>query len=53
LTDDLFAKVLHEAAIDARRRVELLERLRQSLDHPILLTHPESSYLKGAVLRIE
>lgn len=53
LTDDLFAKVLHEAAIDSRRRVELVERLRQSADHPILLTHPESSYLKGAILRVE
>jgi 23S rRNA (cytosine1962-C5)-methyltransferase len=53
LTDDLFAKVLYDASVDSRRRVELVDRLRQSPDHPIVLTHPETSYLKGALLRID
>jgi 23S rRNA (cytosine1962-C5)-methyltransferase len=53
MIEELFTKMLQEAASDCHRRVELLERLRQSMDHPIVLTHPESSYLKGALLRID
>ncbi|MFN0207804.1 MAG: class I SAM-dependent rRNA methyltransferase, partial [Planctomycetota bacterium] len=53
MTEDLFTRMLYEAAVDCHRRVELVERLRQAMDHPILLTHPESSYLKGALLRID
>lgn len=53
MTEELFQRMLYEAAADCHRRVELVERLRQSMDHPILLTHPESSYLKGALLRID
>jgi 23S rRNA (cytosine1962-C5)-methyltransferase len=53
LTDELFAAVLREAAGASGRRVELVERLAQSHDHPIVLTHPESMYLKGALLRLD
>ncbi|HKD99551.1 MAG TPA: class I SAM-dependent methyltransferase, partial [Planctomycetota bacterium] len=53
LTDELFAAVLREAAGGSGRRVELIERLAQSHDHPILVTHPESMYLKGALLRVD
>lgn len=53
MTEELFTRMLYEAAADCHRRVELVERLRQAADHPILMTHPESSYLKGALLRID
>jgi 23S rRNA (cytosine1962-C5)-methyltransferase len=53
MTEELFHRMLYDAAVDCHRRVELVERLRQSMDHPILLTHPESLYLKGALLRID
>lgn len=53
MTEELFGKMIYEAAVDSGRRVQLLERLRQSLDHPIVVTHPESLYLKGVLLRIE
>lgn len=53
LTEELFHGVLHQAAIDCGRRVELVERRLQSHDHPVVVTHPESMYLKGAILRIE
>ncbi|MBI3820729.1 MAG: class I SAM-dependent rRNA methyltransferase [Planctomycetes bacterium] len=53
MTDELFMRMLYEASSDCHRRVELVERMRQSADHPILMTHPESSYLKGALLRID
>ena len=45
--------VLAEAAADARRRVQVLEFCHQPTDHPVLLTMPESEYLRGYVLRVE
>jgi 23S rRNA (cytosine1962-C5)-methyltransferase len=46
---------LDEALIDAAGRegisVHLIQRLSQPPDHPILLGHPASEYLKGVVLR--
>jgi 23S rRNA (cytosine1962-C5)-methyltransferase len=32
--------------------VQVLEKLGQGIDHPILLTYPESEYLKGLVCRV-
>ena len=49
---DLFQKVLFGAAVDAGRHVQIIERLSQGSDHPILLTYPESEYLKGVVCRV-
>lgn len=48
---DLFQKVLFGASVDARRDVQVLEKLSQAADHPILLTFPEGEYLKGLVCR--
>jgi len=45
--------VLAEAAADARRRVQVLEFCHQPPDHPVLLTMPESEYLRGYVVRVE
>lgn len=49
---DLFQKVLFGATVDAGRHVQIIERLSQSSDHPVLLTYPESDYLKGLVCRV-
>ena len=49
---DLFQKVVFGAAVDARRDVQIVERLGQGADHPVLLTFPESEYLKGLVCRV-
>jgi 23S rRNA (cytosine1962-C5)-methyltransferase len=40
------------AALDARRTVAVVERRTQSRDHPILLTVPETHYLKCLILRV-
>ncbi len=40
------------AALDAHRTVVVVERRTQSRDHPILLTVPETHYLKCLVLRV-
>ncbi len=39
------------AAVDAHRTVVVVERRTQSRDHPILLTVPETHYLKCLILR--
>lgn len=49
---DLFQKVVFSAVVDAGRDAQILYRLGQSPDHPILLTFPESAYLKGLLLQI-
>ncbi|MBX0330338.1 class I SAM-dependent methyltransferase [Oscillochloris sp. ZM17-4] len=52
ISPDLFQKVVFGASVDAKRDVQIIERLGQSPDHPILLTFPESEYLKGFVCRV-
>ena len=39
-------QVVAEAASDAHRKLRLLERRGQSKDHPVLLSVPETAYLK-------
>jgi len=41
------------AAVDAGRRVRLLERRGAALDHPVVLNLPETEYLKCLVLEAE
>jgi 23S rRNA (cytosine1962-C5)-methyltransferase len=52
VSPDLFQKVLFGASVDAGRDVQIIEKLSQSSDQPILLTFPESEYLKGLVCRV-
>jgi len=53
LSRDGFMKMLSQAAQDAKRTVRFLEFRSQSRDHPILLSIPETDYLKCAILMIE
>jgi 23S rRNA (cytosine1962-C5)-methyltransferase len=48
-----FLTMLTEAAGDSGRRIHLHRILGQGEDHPEVLTVPETSYLKGAVLQAE
>jgi 23S rRNA (cytosine1962-C5)-methyltransferase len=47
-----FQKIVFGAALDARRDVQVVERMAQGSDHPVLLSFPESAYLKGLVCRV-
>lgn len=49
---DLFQKILFGASVDAGRDVQVVERLSQGPDHPVLLSFPEGEYLKGLVCRM-
>jgi 23S rRNA (cytosine1962-C5)-methyltransferase len=50
LTRPLFLDMLRDAASDSGRRIVLRELRGQAIDHPEVLTIPESGYLKGALL---
>ena len=50
--EDLFQKVIFQAAHDAKRSVKIIGKHRLAADHPINLYHPEGSYLKSLLLYI-
>ena len=49
---DLFQKIVFGASVDSGRDVQVVERLSQGPDHPVLLNFPEGEYLKGLVCRV-
>ena len=49
---ELFQKIVTDAACDARRDVQLLQRLEQAPDHAESLLFPEGLYLKGLLCRV-
>jgi 23S rRNA (cytosine1962-C5)-methyltransferase len=50
LTKPLFLEMLQAAAADSGRRVALRDLRGQPLDHPEVLTIPETGYIKGALV---
>lgn len=52
MSEDAFFELVTDAARDAGRRVQLVEKRAQSTDHPILLSMPETHYLKCLLLRV-
>ena len=50
LTKPLFLQMLEAAAADSGRRMVLRELRGQPIDHPEVLTIPETGYIKGALL---
>lgn len=52
MSPDLFRQVVTEAALDARRRIRLVEERAQAPDHPILVGYDESHYLKCLIFEV-
>jgi 23S rRNA (cytosine1962-C5)-methyltransferase len=52
ISEPLFLQILAEAATDAKRAVAVIDRRTQAKDHPILLTMPETHYLKCLIVRV-
>lgn len=48
----MLLELVASAALDARRTLRVLDRRTQSQDHPILLTVPETHYLKCLILQV-
>jgi len=53
MQDAELRSVLAGAAADAKRKVHIVEFCHQPPDHPVLVTMPESEYLRGYILRVE
>lgn len=51
VTPDLFQKIVFGASVDAGRTMQVVARMTQAPDHPVLLTFPEGEYLKGLLAR--
>jgi 23S rRNA (cytosine1962-C5)-methyltransferase len=52
LTKPLFLETLQQAAADSGRRVSIRAFTGQPIDHPEVLTIPETGYIKGALLEM-
>lgn len=50
VSEAAFLQVLAVAAVDARRSLVVVERRSQARDHPILLTIPETQYIKCLIV---
>jgi 23S rRNA (cytosine1962-C5)-methyltransferase len=51
VSEAMFAEMLHEASVDSRTPVSLVEKRMQGRDHPVLVGVPETHYLKCFILR--
>ena len=52
VSETMFEEICRDAAADAGVRVRVAERLGQAHDHPVLLSIPETRYLKGLQLEV-
>ncbi len=50
--EEVLFETLMDAAKDAGRRIKLLKKLSQSLDHPVNPVMPETFYLKGFLVEV-
>jgi 23S rRNA (cytosine1962-C5)-methyltransferase len=53
VSEATFAEILADAARDAGCWVRVIERRIQASDHPVVLTVPETLYLKCFILEIK
>jgi 23S rRNA (cytosine1962-C5)-methyltransferase len=51
VNEEMFEAVVHEASVDSRTPVTLVEKRMQGRDHPVLVGVPETYYLKCLILR--
>ncbi|HMC60425.1 MAG TPA: class I SAM-dependent rRNA methyltransferase, partial [Candidatus Solibacter sp.] len=52
VSESMLLELVAQAGLDANRTLRVLERRTQSQDHPILLTVPETLYLKCLILQV-
>jgi 23S rRNA (cytosine1962-C5)-methyltransferase len=52
LSEASLLEIVAQASLDAGRTLRVLERRTQAQDHPILLTVPETHYLKCLILEV-
>jgi 23S rRNA (cytosine1962-C5)-methyltransferase len=52
VSEAMLLELVAQAALDSNRTLRVLERRTQAQDHPVLLTVPETHYLKCLVLQV-
>jgi 23S rRNA (cytosine1962-C5)-methyltransferase len=52
VSEELFIEIVAQAALDAHRRVQIVEKRIQATDHPVLLGMPETYYLKCVIAKV-
>ena len=52
VSSSAFKEVINDAAVDARKTLRQLSTYTQNLDHPIILSLPETEYLKGFLFEL-
>lgn len=52
VSEELFLRILADAAFDAHRRLQIIEKRMQASDHPVLLGMGETYYLKCVMARV-
>lgn len=52
MSEEMFLGIIAEAANDAHRTLQLIEKRTQASDHPILMGVPETYYLKCVIARV-
>jgi 23S rRNA (cytosine1962-C5)-methyltransferase len=52
VSETMFQEVLAAAALDAGKTLRILERRVQASDHPVLLSVPETLYLKCVIAEV-
>ncbi|MFN3325386.1 MAG: class I SAM-dependent rRNA methyltransferase [Bryobacteraceae bacterium] len=52
VSEAMLLELVAAASLDARRTLRVIERRTQSQDHPILLTTPETHYLKCVIFEV-
>jgi 23S rRNA (cytosine1962-C5)-methyltransferase len=52
MQQEMFLEIIREAALDAHRRLQIVEVRGQSTDHPVLMGVPETHYLKCVIARV-
>ena len=52
LSEAMLLEIVASASLDTGKKLRVVERRMQSQDHPVLLTVPETLYLKCLILEV-
>jgi 23S rRNA (cytosine1962-C5)-methyltransferase len=52
MSEQMFLEMIAEAANDAHRKLQVVEKRMQASDHPVLISVPETHYLKCVIARV-
>ncbi len=52
ISNELFWEIIHSAATDSKKRLRLLEKRTQDLDHPVVMGIQETEYLKCFIFEV-